>query len=979
MKNLTQDRWIQIDSLFQDVLEQSPDTRYRYLSDACGEDTDLRNHIEKLLKVHEEAGQILGDSVDSFAAPLIPGLLEEVEGTGQQDQTIGTKIGSYEIKEIIGQGGMGTVYLAEKKDAPYEKKVALKLVRRGMDSEDILRRFHNEGQILASLEYPNIARLYDGGIHEDGRPYFVMEYVEGEPIHSYCDKNKLSIKERLRLFKNVCEAVHYAHKNLVVHRDIKPGNVLVTKDGTVKLVDFGIAKLLESNGMGLVTSQTQTGIKLLTPEFASPEQVQGQTITTASDVYSLGILLYLLLTGRKPYRFESTSMLEIERIVCETEPIRPSEAASGNPQSSPGVGETTLAPDQSAQFHTKDSYSLIKELRGDLDRIVLKTLRKEPGRRYRSVLELSDDLDNYLYGRPILARPATLRYRTQKFIRRNRWGVFVSAVAVLSILSGLVIIIWQANIARTERDIAQNEAAKAKAAQDYLVNLFEAADPAQTRGEEITAREIVENGIEQLDEDLAGEPEVHAEMLKVLGRVEMALGDFDLSSELLEEALEKKRELYGDEHIEVAATAALLGEVLRWAGEFERAEILLREALDIHRRLTTEDNEDVAVNIDRLARTLEMRDNLEESEKLYREALAMRERLFGENSDAVSANLNNLGWLLYQMGKLDEAEEYLYRSLQIKNKIMKSPHPAISSNLSNLAVVLRSKGDFQQAEKFAMQAVEQEISLYGEDHPRVTTALSNRSLILLDLARYNEAADQYRIILENNRRQLGPDHLYVGFALSSLASALMEEGRSEEAIPLIDEALMILQKSVGTNHRYYAMSLAIKGEVMFYVNPADAIPVLERSTDILTEAVGPDHPNIAKVMIILGRAQFEIGEYESAESSYRQALKIQETTLSPQHANRIWTLTNLGRLLADNGKINEAEHLLLEAAEGAVNVLPENHWRRITTQLELAACLKAKGDHTRSKTELKKALDQLQGRTDFHANRMLARAEEIGM
>ncbi|MDX1640679.1 MAG: serine/threonine-protein kinase [Balneolaceae bacterium] len=978
MKNLTKDRWIQIDNLFQEVLDQSPETRHQYLHDVCGSDTELREHIEKLLQIHNESEKILGDSIDAFAAPLVPGLLDEAGEIDQDGNEIGSLVGSYEILKKIGRGGMGAVYLARKTDAPYEKKVALKLVRSGLDSADILRRFRNEGQILASLEHKSIARLYDGGVHEDGRPYFVMEYVEGEPIDRYCDTRRLTINERLNIFKDVCEAVHFAHQNLVVHRDIKPANVLITEDGLVKLVDFGIAKLLDSGGMD-EPSKTQTGIKLLTPEYASPEQIQGKTITTSADVYSLGVLLYLLITGRKPYRFDTNSMLEIERVISEAEPVRPCDAVVGKSLYSPKITEPTFDPETSAQLRAKDLTNLVKELRSDLEKIVLKALRKEPERRYRSVLEFAEDLENYLTGRPVQARPATFRYRAQKFVIRNYVGVLAAAVAILSVLGGLGIALWQADVAKAERDIAQNEAAKAKAAQEYLVNLFEAADPAQSEGREITAHEIVEKGIEQLEENLSNQPDVHAEMLKVLGRVELALGDFDQSTELLDEALQKKRELYGDDHIEIAKTASILGEVLRWDGEFERSETLLREALDIHRRLIRDDHVEVAVNIDRLARTLEMRDKLDESEELYREALAMRERLSGENSDAVSANLNNLGWLLYQKGKLEEAEEYLRRSLQIKNRIMDSPHPAISSNLSNLSVVLRAKGSYLEAEEFAEQAVEQEINLYGDDHPRVTTALNNQTLILLDLGRYSEAAENYRMILENNRRQLGENHLYVGFSLSGLGRALTEDGRSEEALPLYDEALEIYQNSVGDQHRYYGMSLALKGEALYYQDLQESEQVLEESVEIIKLAVGNDHPNLAKAMTSLGRTQFANGNIEAAESTISEALEIQRRVLPGTNANTVWTLINLGQVLSAQNRYDEAEAVLYEAVEMASSVLPQSHWQSLTARLELASCLAKNGHESDTNIEIKKIFTELQGRTDFHAIGLKSRAEELVM
>lgn len=975
MKNLTYDRWLQIDTLFQKVLEQPAELRLPFLHGKCRADEELMQHVEKLLKLHREAEHILGDSADAFVAPLVPGLLKVTGENASEFEENGSRIGSYEIIEKLGRGGMGSVYLAKKKESPYDKKVAIKLLRKGMDTEDIIRRFRNEGRILASLEHPNIARLYDGGVHSDGRPYFVMEYIEGEPIDRYCDTHKLTIKERIKLFRTVCEAVHFAHQSLIVHRDIKPANVLVTSDRTIKLLDFGIAKLLEPGQADLTDFHTQTGIKVMTPEFASPEQVQVKPITTASDIYALGVLLYKLVTGRRPYRVRTTSLLEIERIICETAPLHPSEAVTGKPLPAPtNAAEDNFDASAAAQLRARDTGSLRKELTGDLDRIILKALRKEPERRYRSALGFSEDLDNYYQGKPVQARPSTIGYRARKFIQRNKWAVSVLTIALFSVLAGLGIALWQADVARTERDIAQSEAAKTLAVQNYLVDLFEAADPAENRGEEITVREIVDRGIAGLEEGFGGQPEVHIEMLKVLGRVEQALGDFNLSVELLEKALNKSRELYGDEHLNVASAAAMLGEVERWNGNFDSAESLLREALAIRQRLIREDHSDLAINKDRLARTLEMKGDFEEAELLYGEALEMRERLFGENSDAVSANLNNLGWLLYQMGKQVEAEQTLRRSLQIKNQIMEPPHPAIASNLSNLSVVLRARGYYREAEEFAIQALEQEIKLHGEDHPRVTTALNNRTLILLDLGRYKEAAQNYRLILENNRRQLRPDHLYVGFSLSGLARSLTEDGRSGEALPLYDEALEIYRNSVGEDHRYYGMSLALKGEALYYHNLQQAESVLEQSVDIISQAVGKNHPNFVKAMTSLGRTQYANGKSEAAESTLSEAVDIQRRILTEANANTVWTLISLGQILTDQERFEEAETVLKEAVEMASAALHQEHWRSIKARLELAICQIAMDRADGPREMIEKILAGLEGRTDFHAVLLQSRA-----
>ncbi|WP_234572403.1 serine/threonine-protein kinase [Rhodohalobacter sp. 614A] len=978
MKNLTHDRWLQIDTLFKEVLELPSHSRKTFLRDTCGADTELMNHVEKLLQMHDEAEDLLGESAGTFAAPIIPDLLTKMGGYTEESEAPGSTVGPYEILEKIGRGGMGSVYVAKKADAPYDKKVALKLVRRGMDTQDILRRFHHEGKILASLEHANIAQLYDGGVHTDGRPFFVMEYIQGEPIDKYCNKHKLSIRERLELFKTVCEAVHYAHQNLVVHRDIKPANVLVTDDGTIKLVDFGIAKLLQPDEISVTHYHTQTGMRLMTPEFAAPEQIQGKQITTASDIYALGVLLYLLVTGQKPYRIEKNSMLEMERVICETEPIRPSEAVAGEIRSvSQVITEETTDSELNARFGKKDAEDLKKELAGDIDRIVLMALRKEPDRRYRSALGFAEDIENYLQGRPVYARPSTIQYRIQKFIHRNRWAVLASAIAIFAVISGLAIALWQADVARTERDVAQNEAAKAQAAQDYLIQLFEAADPAENRGEQMTAQEIVRNGIARIEADLAGQPEVQTEMYSVLGRVEQALGDFDQSEELLQKALDNTRKLRGENHPDVAAISYLLGDVLRWKGDYDRSETLLREALEMRRHFIQGDDPDIAMNMDRLARTLEMKGDFEEAESLYRQALTMRQKLFGENSDAVAANLNNLGWLLFQMGEIESSEEALRRSLDIREKLVLAPHPDLASTMSNLSVVLRTKGDFKDAEYFSVQALEQERKLYGEDHPRVTTALNNRTLILLELGHYEEAAKNYQQILENNRRQLGPDHLYVGFALSGLSDALIESGRNDEAISFLDEAIDVFRVSVGENHRYYAMGLAFKGKALSEKAPDKAIPFLEQSMDIYEQTVGENHPDLARTLTIYGKALQADGKKDEAESAFKEALEIQRHTISVNHKNTIWTLTNLGQLLTEQDRTDEAEPFLREAVEASEITLPQEHWQRLSAHLVLGECLAAGGQTKAAQEEINHVLDIVRDRTDYHGIRLQNQAKEL--
>jgi serine/threonine protein kinase/tetratricopeptide (TPR) repeat protein len=440
------EQWQRIKEVFFSALDRSPDSRAQYLSEACADDTSLLGQVEALIASHEETDsfidgpmfQLDGEQVARCETPM-------VEGQG---------IGPYQIVREIGRGGMGTVYLAARADRTYQKEVAIKVVRRGLAADLMIRRFLDERQILASLDHPNIARLLDGGATEDGLPYFVMEYIEGVPIDEYCDGRHLPTIRRLELFRSVCAAVHDAHRNLVIHRDIKPGNILVNADGAPKLLDFGIAKILNPDLSHRVGSTTQPIHRLLTPEYASPEQVRGEAITTASDVYSLGVLLYELLTGHRPYPLNGKTPPEVYDVICHQEPARPSEAVTRAEEVAGPDGRICITPDSVSLTRDGHVDKLRRRLKGDVDNIVLKALRKEPQRRYPSVNEFSEDIRRHLEGRTVTAHRDSLGYRAGKFVRRHRAGVAGGALLLLTLIGGLAATVWQAHIAGLERDLA---------------------------------------------------------------------------------------------------------------------------------------------------------------------------------------------------------------------------------------------------------------------------------------------------------------------------------------------------------------------------------------------------------------------------------------------------------------------------------------------------------------------------------------------
>lgn len=485
------ERWRLIDELFHEAVDLAPIERGDFLEGACGGDVSLRAEIEKLIDGSDRAGTFIE------ASPLHDTTIALSES--ETEPLPGLRLGAYKVIREIGRGGMGTVYLAARADEEFRKRVAIKLVTAGFDHETIIQRFRNERQILAGLDHPNIARLLDGGTTESGAPYFVMEYIEGQTIREYCDTHRLTTIERLKLFRTVCSAVHFAHQNLIVHRDIKPANILVTSDGTAKLLDFGVAKLLSP--IAQAGDITEVNSRMMTPEYASPEQARGETITTASDVYSLGVLLYELLTGHRPYSVASLSLIEVIEAICEQEPAKPSTVI-GRTDTSPGVdGSTavTATPEAVSKARDSEPYRLRRELEGDLDNIVLKAMRKEPQRRYASVEQFSEDIQRYFQHLPVIARQDTLSYRASKFMARHKAGVAAGALVIIALLAGSVTTLLEAHAARQERDKAQHRFNQVRKLANAV--LFDYHDDIEKlQGSTLVREKMVKDALEYLDD-----------------------------------------------------------------------------------------------------------------------------------------------------------------------------------------------------------------------------------------------------------------------------------------------------------------------------------------------------------------------------------------------------------------------------------------------------------------------------------------------
>ena len=828
------EEWEQLEQLLEAAVERPPGDRAAFLEQACGDDSALRREVEALVAADGDAGSFLEE-------PALPRELQQ------------RFIGPYRVIRQLGAGGTSAVYLAIRADDQYRKRVAVKIFRQPADREDLLRRFRAERQILAGLEHPNIADLHDGGTTEEGLPYFVMEYVEGLPIDRYCDRHRLSVAQRIQLFRTVCSAVHYAHQNLVVHRDIKPGNVLVSVDGVAKLLDFSIAKLLNPEQFPQTVEYTATGLRLMTPRYASPEQVRGERITTASDVYSLGVLLYELLTGHLPYRFKSQSPQDVERAVCEAEPESPSTVIGRSEEvpSSDGKMRAVITPESVSRARGTQPRELRRQLSGDLENILLMALRKEPRRRYASAEQLAEDLRRFIAGLPVAARKATLPYRFGKFVRRNRIAVAVTAVLFVLVL-GMVIGFAIAMAAKAdqlarERDRMREERDKVEEVVMFLQGLFEISDPAEARGRAITAREILERGAQSIDERLADQPLIRAELMDTIGTLYRRLGLYPQALPLLKKALETRESMLGDRHLDVARSLRSLADLHWHRNAFAEAEPLYLRSLAIHQRLLETDHPDVALTLNNLGNLYWRRGRYDEAERFYTESLAIREKVLEPDHPDVAASLNNLGLLHMTQGRLAEAEPLYLRSLAIKERVLEPDHPDIVASLNNLGLLYTEQGRYAEAEPLHQRVLEIQERILDPDHPALIRSLTSLADLYLAENRYAEAEPLYLRALAIGEEVRGPESPPTAMVLCKLGNLYSQQDRSADAEPLYQRSLAILERTLGADHVY--TSEPVVGLARLYRAQsrfADAAPLFQRALAIREQA-NPSHPDTVEL------------------------------------------------------------------------------------------------------------------------------------
>jgi tetratricopeptide (TPR) repeat protein/tRNA A-37 threonylcarbamoyl transferase component Bud32 len=818
------DRWQLVERVLDRALLSDPASWPTLIENTCSGDPELRAEVEALLAQHSAAERFLESPPVTAAAALV------AEAKAARAPIEGRRIGAFGVVRLIGRGGMSRVYLAERADGEFEQQVALKLLRPGLDSELDLERLRAERQILATLNHPNIGRLFDGGVTDDGLPYLVLEYVRGEPIDKYCATRQASIAERLRLFLDIADAVQYAHRNLVVHRDLKPSNILVTTEGRVKLLDFGLAKLLGGELAPGDLAATRTNTRWMTPAYAAPEQVLGQPVTTVTDVYQLGVVLYELLTGRLPFAERARTLREMEDAILHEEPPAPSLA--------------------------------VKALRGDLEAIVLKALRKEPDQRYDSVAAFADDLRRHVSGHPVLARRQSLLYRVRRFLRRN--GPAVVGVAAVVVLLGAYVGTVVVERGRVRRALAEAQHGTRKAEQvtDFMLGLFEASEGGRALTDTVTARELLSRGLAEA-RAMSAQPALQAQMLDVIGRLYLELGDVDRARPLVEEALGIRRRVYGEDHPEVASSLESVAAAAERKGDVGVTVKLRRDALALRRRVSGEADPRAVDAMFDLAYAMHQSGEIKGATALFDQWMMAVAKQPEDLSVRRANQLTSLGELLQFGGDRAKAGSAYREALTVRRAVYGTTHPQVASSLLDLSL-LSNRG--AEADSLAREAVSLLRVSYPDGHPELANGLRTHGIILQRLGRHREASVALREALGLRRRLLGANSVEVARTEVDLALSLATDGDAREAESLARDAERIYR-------------LALGGTSMM--------------VDVARQRVGDAL-----------RAQ---GKYDEAETIL---LAVFERFETPRPITRPWrfaTLTSLVKLYEAQGRSAEAE------------------------------------------------------------------------
>ncbi len=872
------DRWERLSVLFEAALALPPAERDDYVRLHCS-DPGIAAEIKALLAAPvAEAGPV----------ERVMAALGSPAENRWRDPAPRSQVGPYELLRQIGHGGMGVVYLARRADGVYQRLVALKLARAPVLDPTLRDRFLGERDILAGLAHPHIATRFDGGVTDDGLPYFTMEYVDGRPIDAYCDAHRLDLGARIRLFVRTCGAVAAAHRALVVHRDLKPTNVLVTEAGEVKLLDFGIAKLLALDGPNRA-SETTTDSRVMTPAYASPEQVMGAAVSTATDVYALGLLLYELLCGRRAHRLESRAAAHLEQVIVQGDPLPMADALAR-----PGPAGDQSTAEAIALARQTTPARLARQLRGDLARIAEMALRKDPDRRYATAAHLAEDLERYLDGRAVLARPYSLVYRASRLARRHRLGLTAAALVVLTLAGYTALTVQHAREMEQAAVRERQEAAKAREVADFVVGLFEASDPNLVQNRDAPVARMLEQGLLRADA-LSAQPLLQARLLNAIGRVYVNLGRFDTAADIAARALLASRAGGGDRHPDVARDYRLLGMATLQLGKPQDAAGLFRKALDIHSSGGDPTGVETATDHNDLGYALAQSGQLDDADRYVSAALSARRALLAPGHEDTAMSVSHLAYIRNRQGRPRDAIDLYREALAMRIARLGDRHPEVARGRQNLATVLSRAADYDAAASEMAQALEVYRAVYGDRHPSIATTLNNLGTVESSRNRLAEAVTHGTAAFEMRREMLGPKHPSTLVAQANVANYLYSLGRLAESEAMLRD---VLAQSAG--------------------QPA--------------QAMGLSQPQLRANLAGTLRKR---GKLIEAEATAREALALVNANVSPFTEASISSV--LGMVLIDQRRDAEAAVVLQRALDIRSQRLKPDHPDVVVTRNELDA------------------------------------------
>jgi non-specific serine/threonine protein kinase/serine/threonine-protein kinase len=883
-------QWEKAKELFAAALERSPSERGEFLREACGPDKSLLAELESLLSNYDGSEVLSGH-------PGVTELMQEAQPP--------QPIGPYRLVRKIGEGGMGQVWLAEQ-SAPLKRQVALKLIRAGMYDDALLRRFQAERQSLALMDHPAIAKVFDAGATADGQPYLVMEYVPGEPITDYCDRKKLSIRERLELFVKACEGVQHAHQKAIIHRDLKPANILVVEqDGkpAPRLIDFGLAKGATPMAAGESLFKLTLGF-VGTPGYMSPEQTDPNAgdVDTRTDVYSLGVVLYELLTGLLPFdtgKWRKQPLDEVLRQLREQDTPRPSDRVQSDEESS----------GTAARLRGTELKPLSGLLRGDLDCITMKAIERDRARRYGTPSELAADINRYLKHEPVVARPASAGYRLQKYARRHRVaaGVAAGLVILLAAFAGLEAA--QLRRMTRERDRANRIA-------DFAMGMFKVSDPSEARGNTITAREILDKASKDIGAGLTKDPEMQAQMMYVMGKTYQGLGLYSQSETLFRKTFEIQQQVLGPDNPDTVRTLSDLGNSLMWRGQFAEAEKVHRQSLEILLRTVGPTKLNTAKVMSNLASDLLREGRYAEAGQFYRRALDVQEKLLGRQDPFVLTLMTNLGGVEYYQGHYIEAEKLERDTVESRRQVSGPNHPETLKALNNFAAVLAIEGRFREAEQLDRDVVDTRRRVLGAEHPDTLRSMSNLADVLTGEGRFAEAGKSERDVLDARRKIVGPQNVETLQTMKALAVVLSDEGQWSEGEKMESEAVEGLRRVVGPNNPDTLTAIISLAAIH---EREGHYPEAERSDREALEAarrvLGAQSLGTRQAMNTLALALANEGHYAEAADIAKQALDIESQLQMPEHVDNTYSSYYLACIAAIQGQRDQAISLLANSIE----------------------------------------------------------------